>query len=51
MKKYQKPTIKTASLEYEAVICTSNDAMYGNINSVDGTYTQHAKRQDSFWNE
>lgn len=50
MKKYQKPTIKTASLEYEAVICTSNDAMYGTMdNGV--TSTQHAKRQDSFWNE
>ena len=23
MKKYQKPTVKTASLEYEVVICTS----------------------------
>ena len=23
MKKYQKPTVKTVSLEYEAIICTS----------------------------
>ena len=45
MKKYQKPTLKTVSLEYEAVICLS-----GNITD-DGYDTQYAKRQDSFWND
>ena len=44
MKKYQKPTLKTVSLEYEAVICLS-----GNITDT-GYDTQYAKRQDSFWN-
>lgn len=44
MKKYQKPTMKTASLEYEAVICTSGehgmlgdgyaDTQYGKARSI-----------------
>ena len=42
MKKYQKPTLKTGSLEYEAVICLS-----GNITD-EGYDTQYAKQFGTF---
>lgn len=47
MKKYQKPTIKTASLEYEAVICTSGEGTYGMLGSKNATH-QYGKVRSVF---